>query len=168
VHAKASLLRTEAEALRERADQVLQGLAASLLEIESWPPRSPDRLRLQLPRHPVSVPLTRHGLCRWLVQFPLSPGELRDLGLAVSEACANAVEHTQRPWRQVVELEARLDAADLVLSVHAYGGWREAHGASAEHGRGLALMRSVLDTVEIASSPDGTHTQLRRRLPKRS
>jgi anti-sigma regulatory factor (Ser/Thr protein kinase) len=152
--------------LREQAELLLAHTAASLLQIESWPPRTSDGLRVHLPRHPVSVALARQAVRRWLDQFDASPSQLFDISLALSEACTNAVEHAQHPRRQAVELEARLDAAELALSVHDYGHWRDESLTVEDRGRGLDLMRSLVDSVEVASGTDGTHTHLRQRFPK--
>jgi anti-sigma regulatory factor (Ser/Thr protein kinase) len=103
-----------------------------------------------------------------LEQFDALPAELFDITLAVSEACANAVEHAEHPSREAVGVEAELDAADLVFSVRDYGRWRDESLTGSDRGRGLEMMRSLVDSVEVASGADGTRTNLRQRLLRTS
>ena len=163
LRADSAFLREEALESRERANVLLDHVAESILEIDAWPPRS-QHLRLRLPRHPVSVSLARHALRRWLEELDLEPGEVDDLTLALSEACANAVEHAHGTRREAVEVEVRMEAAELLLTVRDYGQWREEREGSTERGRGLDLMRSVLDSVEVARGADGTFMTLHKRL----
>jgi anti-sigma regulatory factor (Ser/Thr protein kinase) len=46
--------------------------------------------------------------------------------------------------------------------VRDYGSWRPERGD--ERGRGLVLMRALMDTVEVTPSAEGTTVRLRRRL----
>jgi anti-sigma regulatory factor (Ser/Thr protein kinase) len=63
-------------------------------------------------------------------------------------------------------VRARVDGGDVVIEVGDRGTWREARG---EHrGRGLTLMRGLMDAVDVDREPDGTTVRLRRTLQRRA
>ena len=98
---------------------------------------------------------------------------LEDLRLAVTEACANAVDATQkagsdRPVVLVIELDDGL--AVVTVTDHA-GGFDpgEVEGLPAatdperlthERGLGLSLMRSLVDEVDFTRTDDGMAVRL--------
>ena len=82
----------------------------------------------------------------WLSSVEAS--EPDDLVLAVDEAVANAIEH---------------GGAEVVVSAREEHGWRPA-GDYKWRGRGIAIMRALVDDVQIEPSPSGTTVVLRRRL----
>ena len=122
------------------------------------------RLGLTLPATPDSIPVSRRRLRSWLrtVAPELDQTLARDMELACSEACTNAVRHAYSPGDATFSLQAQILEQELLLEVRDHGHWREARG---QHGgRGLALMRALCDTVEIQRSPEGTHVLMRRSL----
>jgi anti-sigma regulatory factor (Ser/Thr protein kinase) len=101
---------------------------------------------------------------------------LEDLRLAVSEACANAIDGEERAGSEA-PLDLRIEVTDLAITVivtdHA-GGFVPAElvtlpGATDpgrlrhERGLGIPLMRHLADEVEFASTVDGTAVRLELR-----
>lgn len=98
---------------------------------------------------------------------------LEDLRLAVTEACANAIEATQQagtetPIRVAIELE---DGLATVVVTDGAGGFDPAaiealppatdpDRLTHERGLGLSLMRSLVDEVTITPTGDGTEVRL--------
>jgi anti-sigma regulatory factor (Ser/Thr protein kinase) len=85
-----------------------------------------------------------------------------DIVLAVNEAASNAVEHAYRPPQPpgTVEVGLAAEAGTLTVDVRDQGRWllREAEsGERRLRGRGLVIMRAVLDAVRVDTGPLGTH-----------
>jgi anti-sigma regulatory factor (Ser/Thr protein kinase) len=49
-----------------------------------------------------------------------------------------------------------------LITVRDFGGWREPRGS--DRGRGLPLMKALMDSVRVDPSSEGTMVQLRRRV----
>jgi anti-sigma regulatory factor (Ser/Thr protein kinase) len=85
-----------------------------------------------------------------------------EITVAVQEAAANAVEHAYAPGTAAFDVDATFDAGSVTIEVRDRGSWRAARG---EHrGRGLPMMRALMDSVDVHRSEEGTTIVLRRRL----
>ncbi|WP_432537430.1 ATP-binding SpoIIE family protein phosphatase [Kineococcus arenarius] len=113
----------------------------------------------------------RRELGAWLAERGAEEETAEDLVLAASEAVANAVEHGcgGRP-EQHVTVRAELTRAAgpvrdpvVLITVADPGRWR-ARTASDERGRGLGIMRAVVDEVRVEPSDTGTRLVLRHAL----
>jgi serine phosphatase RsbU (regulator of sigma subunit)/anti-sigma regulatory factor (Ser/Thr protein kinase) len=131
-------------------------LAVRLLAQPSGP------LVLRLPATAESVPVARHRLREWLavVAADLDEAVARDLELAWSEACTNAIRHAYGPADATFAVRAELADDDIVLEVQDHGSWREPRGDRG--GWGLRLIRAVCDEVEVDRRQDGTCIRMRR------
>lgn len=126
---------------------------------------------LRLPAEAATVPVVR-TLCRGtMLQLGVDPRCIEDVALAVTEACANVVEHggpATHPYE--VQVELRADWCHIRIIDHGRG--FDAAGlptgpvpSDAERGRGIALMRAVLDRIDFESRPEaGTIAHLQKRL----
>jgi serine/threonine-protein kinase RsbW len=133
-----------------------------------------DVVRLEIPPRPDHLALVRLVLSGALaIERPVPERRVEDLRLAVTEACANAVDAQQaagdpRPIEIVIEAAP----GRVVVSVtdHA-GGFDPDHldplpsvtdpgRLRHERGLGLALMRSHVDDVRFARTADGTEVTL--------
>lgn len=111
----------------------------------------------------------RAELGRWLTEHGADLTTCDDVVLASSEAVANAAEHGSGgdPGAHVL-LRARVEPAGrgdtVVVEVRDRGQWREPRpGRTAERGRGLTIMRALVDQVQVQPG-DGTTVVLRRRM----
>jgi len=122
----------------------------------------PAGLRLRLDASPDAAPVLRYTLRRWLGQSQVDPAEIFDLTVAVTEAFANAVEHAYGAGDAAIEIESRVDGDVVRIVVRDWGRWRTPRGQ--HRGRGLALMRGLMDEVDVTSGPDGTTVRMWRRV----
>ncbi len=126
---------------------------------------------LCLPRDEASVPVVRH-LCRdALSMLGVKKDCLSDIEIAVTEACSNVLNHaagTESEYAVSVEVSA----LQCDIRIKDTGGGFD-HGAtglessvlSAEGGRGIFLMRTLVDELRFASgSENGTVVHLTKQL----
>ncbi|MDT0609766.1 ATP-binding protein [Streptomyces lancefieldiae] len=124
---------------------------------------------LHLRREAASVHLARRLLIGTMETAGVDPEISFDLSVALSEACANAVEHggedepgnASQAYRVTAYLDGercRIEVADTgpgfpVAAPGRPGGTVGPVAADAEHGRGLCLIRELADHVHIGSTP---------------
>ncbi|MCG8970790.1 MULTISPECIES: ATP-binding protein [Streptomyces] len=124
---------------------------------------------LHLRREAASVPLARRLLLGTMETAGVDPDISFDLSVALSEACANAVEHggddepgsPSDAYRVTAYLDGercRIEVADTGPGFDAGasgrpGGPARPAPADAEHGRGLCLIRELADHVHIGGTP---------------
>jgi anti-sigma regulatory factor (Ser/Thr protein kinase) len=125
------------------------------------PPLTED-LRMRWAAEPGTLVAIRHLLRRWLRAHGASEDEAYDILVACQEACANAVEHAYGPGRAHFEIDASHRAATIRVTVSDEGRWREPRGT--HRGRGISLMRSLMDRVEVDHGERGTVVVLERTL----
>ncbi|NGO10657.1 ATP-binding protein [Streptomyces sp. HC44] len=119
---------------------------------------------LHLRREAASVPLARRLLIGTMETAGVDPDISYDLSVALSEACANAVEHggdsdegqPAEAFRVTAYLDGekcRIEVADSGPGFPSGRGrvpFRPAH-SDAEHGRGLCLIQELADHVHIGN-----------------
>ncbi len=120
---------------------------------------------LHLRREAASVPLARRLLIGTMETAGVDPDVSYDLSVALSEACANAVEHggeTSGSPSEAYRVTAYLDGEKCRIEVADSGpGFPAGRGrplirparADAEHGRGLCLIEELADHVHIGNKP---------------
>ncbi len=118
-----------------------------------------------LPATPMSVTRSRHALARWLRTLALTPDQLDEILLAVSEAVTNAIEHGSRcDESKRVSIRASVRDRAVTATVKDTGRWIPVDpGAAARRhrGRGLILIRELADNVDIACTIEGTEITMR-------
>jgi serine phosphatase RsbU (regulator of sigma subunit)/anti-sigma regulatory factor (Ser/Thr protein kinase) len=117
---------------------------------------------LDLPAEPEALSSVRQSLERWLSEAGTSRRDAHAIKVACGEACANAIEHAYRPGDAAFRIEASRVDSEVLIVVRDFGGWREPRGS--DRGRGLPLMKALMDFVQVDPSSEGTTVQLRRRL----
>ena len=149
----------------DRVYWALAGQAAleddvALLAIESTP--LGPVVELTLDAEPGVLVGLRRTLGRWLADVGASENDLFDIALAVSEAAANAIEHAYGARRATFEVRCERRGGEVRVTVSDGGRWRASR--SNGRGRGLAIMRGLMDTVELDHDEHGTTVTLVRRL----
>jgi anti-sigma regulatory factor (Ser/Thr protein kinase) len=120
-------------------------------------------VRLRVPAEPASLRAVRARLRAWLGDVGAEGALAADVILAVNEACANAIEHPVGPRQPWIDLVAGRRHGSVVVSVEDFGRWRQ-EGRRGGRGRGLRLMRALMDSVVVEPSPYGTTVRLERRV----
>jgi serine/threonine-protein kinase RsbW len=117
----------------------------------------------------------REKLVEFVRPCRLSADDLDALKVALSEACANAVCHGS-PRGALNHVHVRYEVRDQCLSVEVEDegcGFRPASIAlpdSSEFkpsGRGVFIMKTLMDDVEYEPTSHGTRVRLTKRLPRR-
>ncbi len=119
----------------------------------------------------------RRALAAWLEPLDLDPEDVDNLLMAVSEALSNALEHAYpgvpvdatTPAAAPVTLQASLGVDGVVrIAVGDRGRWRRPAVHPGNRGRGLQMMRLLVDTVVLDHDRPGggTTVELSRRLTR--
>jgi serine/threonine-protein kinase RsbW len=110
----------------------------------------------------MQVALLRKDLRGWLIAHGVDAESCQAVLLATSEAAGNAVEHGYRDNPLgLVEVTAVISEDAIEVQVIDRGAWLEPRG-EASRGRGLRLIRQVMDKVEIEHGTGGTTVYMRR------
>ena len=129
---------------------------------------------LCLPRDALSVPFARRVVRFSLTQLGVDAASVQDIEVALTEACTNVLRHAHGKGDEY-EIEIAVDDLEASLTIKDTGhGFDHATLAKAheqapdlhldlteEGGRGIMLMRALVDAVEFTSAPeDGTIVHL--------
>ncbi|KGI67535.1 SpoIIE family protein phosphatase [Mycolicibacterium rufum] len=128
--------------------------------------RQPAPLELEFPADVTELANSRTALRSWLGSAGVDAEQTLDVLIAAGEALANAIEHGHRdlPGGRV-RLEATAFADDLHVTVVDTGTWKAPADAPALHrGRGLGLMRALMQDVSIDSQASGTTVHMQTRI----
>jgi GAF domain-containing protein/anti-sigma regulatory factor (Ser/Thr protein kinase) len=105
-------------------------------------------------------------LRRWLHAHGASDDEAYDIIVACQEACANAVEHAYGPGMRSFDLEASYAAGLVSVEIRDHGSWRPPRGT--HRGRGLPMMRALMEHVDVTHTDEGTVVVLERTLQRKA
>jgi anti-anti-sigma factor len=121
----------------------------------------PAPLALRVPAAPDQLQEIRQAVRGWLRQLPMGHGDREDVVLAVGEAVANAIEHGggRAGGSLTVEAEWTADSALRIL-VRDDGSWLERAQDDGTRGRGLVIMRRIMDEVVVEADPEGTRVTM--------
>jgi serine phosphatase RsbU (regulator of sigma subunit)/anti-sigma regulatory factor (Ser/Thr protein kinase) len=125
-------------------------------------PMSAERLHLDLPTNPKSLATLRRTLGRWLESLGASRVESNDVQVACHEACSNAMEHAYRFREATIDVDGEFDGEEVRVTITDQGAWREKRDS--DRGRGLDLIRALMDEVEVTPSESGTSVRISKRL----
>lgn len=126
-------------------------------------PRLSDSFDLRIDADPDELSALRSLMRRWLRNVRASEEEVADILTAAGEAAANAIEHGGAIAAGVqFTVAGRVDGDDVEITVGDLGRWRP-RGRS-DGGRGLVIMRALMDDVDVDRGSDGTTVRMRRRL----
>ncbi|MBV9204136.1 MAG: ATP-binding protein [Actinobacteria bacterium] len=152
------------------------------------------KMMLDLPRDAASVPVSRQVLDGCLKTLGVTPDTRADIALALSEACANVIQHAGPGDEYQVQVSARNGqcAIEVVNAGRGdgtpgpdgsgTGSARDANGArggrtdgmaltsdpvpaTAEHGRGLKIIDAVVDNLQLTGNErEGTTVHFEKAL----
>jgi serine/threonine-protein kinase RsbW len=152
------------------------------------------QMALYLPRDAVSVPVSRQVLDSCLETLGVTPDTRGDIALALSEACANVIQHAGPGEEYEVRVSTRncqctievvnagtpdreLSPAGIGAGTIQGGRWPggespdrvavadEPLSAIAEHGRGLKIIDAVVDNLQLtADERQGTTLHFEKKL----
>jgi len=121
-----------------------------------------DALELEVPAEADQLATIRHLVRRWVTANGGTDDDCAAFAIAVSEACANAMEHAYGPGDATITLRALMSDDVATLAVQDRGRWREPRRGG--RGRGIPVMKEFMDDVAIERGDEGTTVELRRRL----
>jgi serine/threonine-protein kinase RsbW len=128
------------------------------------------KLTLALPRDEVSVPVARRVLKQAMEVLGVEREVTDDIQLALTEACTNVLDHAGEA--DEYEISAGINGDMCVIEVTDRGAGFDASdlghaeaSTQAEGGRGIQLMRALVDRLEFSSdSKAGNVVHLEKRL----
>jgi serine/threonine-protein kinase RsbW len=129
-------------------------------------------LSLCLPTDELSVPVVRHICTYALDEVGVSPTCQSDIGIALTEACTNVLDHATQDG-EAYEVHIAIDDERCTIRVKDAGRGFDVEAAAtkpradvtAESGRGLELIRALVDHVKFISKPeDGVIVHLEKEL----
>jgi PAS domain S-box-containing protein len=148
------------------ADVMLETLAPSL--------GYDDDVAIVLYRHPAAalvieidaIPLrltaVRHQLSAWLHATGVPEPLVADIVLVVNEACSNSAEHAYRGQQPgLMRVEATVSDGHIHVRVSDAGSWKTPPADPGTRGRGILLMRTLSEQVELDGTAHGTTVGMR-------
>jgi anti-sigma regulatory factor (Ser/Thr protein kinase) len=119
-------------------------------------------MTLELSTQPRALTGLRRTLGRWLDAAGASDEESQDIRMAAHEAACNSMEHAYGFEEATFRLDASRNNGEVSIVVRDTGGWREPR--KSDRGRGLELMRALMDDVELEAGDAGTTVRMRRKI----
>jgi serine/threonine-protein kinase RsbW len=114
------------------------------------------KMVLFLPRDAASVPVSRQVLDGCLATLGVTSDTRTDIALALTEACANVIQHAGEGDKYEVKASTR-DARCVIEVVNTGNGTAISLAPgpvppTAEHGRGLKIIDAVVDSVRLTGN----------------
>lgn len=128
------------------------------------------RIALSLPRDAVSVPVARKMCQEAMSVLGVRDDCAHDISVALTEACTNVLDHATDEDDYTISLSVGrqlcvIEVTDGGAGFDADAVGREIAASDAESGRGVHLMRMLVDRVRFTSRPeDGTLVHLEKEL----
>jgi anti-sigma regulatory factor (Ser/Thr protein kinase) len=128
--------------------------------------RHPAPLEASFPANVNQLGRSRAALRSWLTRARVGPDQAHDMLVAAGEAVANAIEHGHRDSPDgliTLHATALVDHVQLIIADN--GSWKPPQpAADQQRGRGITLMRALMDDVAINPDAAGTTVQLSARI----
>ncbi len=138
---------------------------------------TPDQIEIRIPRRAEFVRVARMAACALGSHLDFTYDVVKDLELAVGEACANAVEHVAAAGADEILVRFIIDPRQLTIEVIDQGqGFDPEAGRPEEQpewdepgGLGLMVIREVVDEFEVTCDCDaGTCVRMVKRRPEQA
>jgi serine/threonine-protein kinase RsbW len=127
-------------------------------------------LTLCLPRDEGTIAVARHIASNAIEEIGVLEDSVHDIAVALTEACTNVLKHSGPGDEYEVSLEVDDDQC-IIRVIDTGRGFDSARlglahaDTSAEQGRGIELMRALVDQVKFISKPEaGTVVHLEKTL----
>ncbi|AGB26493.1 PAS domain S-box [Mycobacterium sp. JS623] len=119
-------------------------------------------LVIEIDAIPARLTDVRHQLIAWLRGAGVPEMQAADIVLVVNEACSNSAEHAYRgqdpgPMR----VEGAVDDQHIHIRVADSGSWKTPPADPGTRGRGLLLMRTLSEAVDLEGTAHGTTVGMR-------
>ena len=127
-------------------------------------------LALSLPRDEQTIPVSRHIAASAMAEIGVAEDCMQDIAVALTEACTNVLKHSGPGDEFQVSLEVDDDQCCIRVVDTGRGFDSQSVGfshadTSAEQGRGIEIMRALVDSVKFISKPEaGTVVHLEKTL----
>jgi len=117
------------------------------------------KFTLQLPRDALSVPIVRRVLNTSMETLGVEADCLTDIEIALTEACTNVLDHATAgdEYEVIAGLDDSVCVIDVVDTGRGFDAEHLGHAQadpSSEEGRGIQLIRSLVDRVHFRSRPE--------------
>ena len=117
------------------------------------------KLAVSMPREEATLPLIRHLVKYSLFEIGATRDCISDVELALTEACANVITHSAGDDQYLVDMTITADTCEIRVIDTGHGLDFESLGRSnvapeAESGRGIQLMRALVDNIRFESEPE--------------
>jgi serine phosphatase RsbU (regulator of sigma subunit)/anti-sigma regulatory factor (Ser/Thr protein kinase) len=119
-------------------------------------------LEVEVPAEPSQLATARHLIRRWVEANQGTDDDCAAFAIAVSEACANSIEHAYGPQDGTVQVHASLVEGEAEVTIRDRGKWRPPRGNN--RGKGIPMMEEFMDDVLVEPGENGTTVKLTRRL----
>lgn len=141
--------------------------ARSPEQLPEQPTRHPDqRQRYSWPADPRQANVIRDAVHRWLGTLPFGADDAASMVIAVDAAVENVIRHAYIDQAQgSVEIACWTEDSQVCAEITDHGTWR----APRERviGRGIPLMKRLVESVSVESGDRGTRVLLRHPLDTR-
>jgi serine/threonine-protein kinase RsbW len=126
-------------------------------------------LSLSLPRDKLSIPVARRMCAAMMRVLGVDGVVVDDLQVAVTEACTNVVKHAEDGADYAVTVRLLPSSCEIDVIDRGGGFFAGELGhadaeAGAEHGRGIQLMRALVDQVHFQVQEGSNVVRLTKRL----
>ena len=123
---------------------------------------TPSRLNVVVPARAESLSAVRERVADWLSSLGTPDERIGDIVLVVNEACSNSAEHAYRgqppgPMR----VHAAVDDQHIHIQVADSGSWKTPPADPGTRGRGILLMRTLSEQVDLDGTSHGTTVGMR-------
>ncbi|HET7667773.1 MAG TPA: SpoIIE family protein phosphatase [Mycobacterium sp.] len=152
------------------ADAVADALVAALAPADGYD----DDVAIVLYRHPrqafvieiEAIPMrlndVRRQLSAWLRGTGVPESVIEDIVLVVNEACSNSAEHAYRGQQPgTMRVQAEVEDGHIHIEVADSGSWKTPPADPGTRGRGLLLMRTLSEQVDLDGTSHGTTVGMR-------
>jgi PAS domain S-box-containing protein len=166
-----------ADLVGEGGSQELDEVADHLMSTLEPAGGYPDDVAMLLYRQPAPLEMdftadarhmgpSRAALRSWLTQAGVESDQIQDMLVAAGEAVANAIEHGHRDRPDgLISLRANAVADGLQVTVIDRGVWKTPRQVPGEYrGRGISLMRCLVQDLSIQSNDAGTTVHMYARI----